>query len=314
MDYKKLYYRLCKYCKETEITERIIKRNKEDKRLTSDYIYSEIHHIIPKHSNGSNNEDNLVKMLPEEHFMAHLIRYRAYNNPADFYSVRFALNGFLSKEYINDIPVKTQNKMVRWFKQHTSEFRKKHDWQSPEGRKRISKARKGKMPAIDAITGEVVGSIATDHPKIQSGEWIHHSKGKVSVIEKKTGKKKYITIQERKTNKHLYLPNNGDGRGESNNNFSGFTDDELISFLVELSTKVGEGVLVSWSRVQYYYKEKENKNLPNIFKNFRFDGKGKEELYEKAQASSGFKIEKYPRGILNNNIKNRIKALIEENN
>lgn len=45
------------------------------------------------------------------------------------------------------------------------------------GLESISNARKGKMPAVDAITRQKVGSVPVDHPKVLSGEWIHHSKG-----------------------------------------------------------------------------------------------------------------------------------------
>ena len=33
------------------------------------------------------------------------------------------------------------------------------------------------MPVVDATTRESIGSMPVDHPKVLSGEWIHHSKG-----------------------------------------------------------------------------------------------------------------------------------------
>jgi len=45
------------------------------------------------------------------------------------------------------------------------------------GNQSISKARKGKMPVVDAVTREKIGSVPVGHPKVLSGEWVHHSKG-----------------------------------------------------------------------------------------------------------------------------------------
>ena len=40
----------------------------------------ENHHIIPKSLGGSNSKDNLVKLTPREHYIAHLILYYTYKN------------------------------------------------------------------------------------------------------------------------------------------------------------------------------------------------------------------------------------------
>lgn len=42
-------------------------------RELSPAIYIEKHHIIPKSLGGSNKKDNIVKLLPREHFVCHLL-------------------------------------------------------------------------------------------------------------------------------------------------------------------------------------------------------------------------------------------------
>ena len=41
------------------------------------------HHIIPKHMGGTDDEDNIVYLTPEQHAMAHLELYEKYGNYSD---------------------------------------------------------------------------------------------------------------------------------------------------------------------------------------------------------------------------------------
>jgi hypothetical protein len=66
----------------------------------------------------------------------------------------------------------------------------------------ISNARKGKMPVVDAKTRKKIGSVSTTHPKVLSGEWIHHSKGKAG---HRNGKSQ---------------------KGKDNNNYKGITESQ----------------------------------------------------------------------------------------
>lgn len=40
--------------------------------------YVEIHHVIPRCLGGSNNKDNLIKLTPEEHYVAHQLLVKMY--------------------------------------------------------------------------------------------------------------------------------------------------------------------------------------------------------------------------------------------
>ena len=47
--------------------------NKGRNRNVEDGVYYETHHVIPRCLGGSDNNENLVKLTPEEHYLAHLL-------------------------------------------------------------------------------------------------------------------------------------------------------------------------------------------------------------------------------------------------
>lgn len=61
MDYRKHYDLLIK---------------KAQSRVVEKSIYTETHHIIPRSEGGSSKVNNLVKLYPREHFIAHWLLYR----------------------------------------------------------------------------------------------------------------------------------------------------------------------------------------------------------------------------------------------
>lgn len=57
-------------------------------------IYTERHHILPKCLGGGNTKDNIVKLLPKEHFIAHLLLFKIYpNNKEIAYAFWMMCNG-----------------------------------------------------------------------------------------------------------------------------------------------------------------------------------------------------------------------------
>ena len=64
MNYKKVY-------------DNIIERAKN--RKIDNNIYSEKHHIIPVSLGGLNTKENLVRLYPREHYIAHLLLYKHYD-------------------------------------------------------------------------------------------------------------------------------------------------------------------------------------------------------------------------------------------
>lgn len=76
--YTKIYFRL------------IDKRQKEP--LSRNDMYVESHHIVPKSLGGSDSADNLINLLPKEHFIAHLLLTKMVENKNDMIRMFWALH------------------------------------------------------------------------------------------------------------------------------------------------------------------------------------------------------------------------------
>ncbi len=48
------------------------------RRVLSEHFYTERHHILPRSFGGSNHKDNLIFLTAREHFIAHLILWKAF--------------------------------------------------------------------------------------------------------------------------------------------------------------------------------------------------------------------------------------------
>jgi len=268
-------------------------------------VYKEVHHITPKHSGGDNSGENLVVVLPEEHLFLHQLRYKAYNHRGDMLAVRFIINGFNNNKTKN-VKFYNINKRIRsgvvWIKQNSYEFRKVHGWQTKDGVRRISEARKNKIVVKDNITGEMIGSVSDNHEKVLSGEWVHHSKGYLSVFY--NGEKIRITSEEYQKNKKEmgYMPVNGSNEGSSNSNYSGVTDDEIVKIGTELIYKLG--VIPSYCGIVLYARYK-GINMPKSLSKMRFKGQGVKFYMNLLSDITNIKYEPYRKNKIN--IKDMIK-------
>lgn len=124
MDYYKIYKDL-------------IKKGVDRKELPEHY---EVHHILPKCTGGGDEVDNLVKLTPREHYIAHVLLTKVYpDNLALKWSVIFFKNttGNVREGYINS----------RVYEMVRKEYRKlKFESCQREGAERISLGIK--VPAI----------------------------------------------------------------------------------------------------------------------------------------------------------------------
>lgn len=80
--------------------------------------YVEKHHIVPRCLGGTDNEENLVELYPEEHFLAHQLLVKIY--PNNFKLVKAATmmcTGTSSQKRVN-------NKMYSWLRKKLSEAMK----------------------------------------------------------------------------------------------------------------------------------------------------------------------------------------------
>lgn len=174
-----------------KIYKSLIEKAKKENRKKKCGEYYESHHIIPDFmfrdrkrkgpkgtlSGNPNDKNNLVLLTAREHFIAHVLLYKIYKGTKYEYSAGSALSFFTTKVIKN-----RNHNRNDWFNQSCS---KKYDFYRKIGLESISKARKGKMPVVDAKTRESIGSVEVNHPKVLSGEWVHHSKGrKISESEK----------------------------------------------------------------------------------------------------------------------------------
>lgn len=164
-----------------KIYKQLMERSKLSNRTKHDGIYYESHHIIPDfmfkdrkrkgpigHLEGNpNNSRNLVLLTEREHILAHILLAKGLSGK------RY---GVQSASAVNWFFIKVCGSHPRQIHRIAGSMLKYERYRKL-GIEGMSKARKGKMPCIDAITRESIGSISIDHPKVLSGEWIHHSKG-----------------------------------------------------------------------------------------------------------------------------------------
>ena len=190
-----------------ELYQNIIDKAKKENRIKNQSVYYERHHIIPDflfssrkrrgpkgHLAGDpDSPENIILLTFSEHLMAHYYLYEIYKNTIYEYSAGSALQFFFVKATGNHRRQINLTEVDKKFLQDMEHLRRL-------GNISISNARRGKMPVVDAVTRKKIGSVATDHPKVLSGEWIHHCKGLPS------------TAKYRKSQK-----------GENNNNYKELT-------------------------------------------------------------------------------------------
>lgn len=187
----------------------LIDKARADNRKKNEGTYYEKHHIVPDflyknrkrrgptgHLDGNpNSKDNIVLLTFSEHLMAHYYLYEIYKGTHYEYSAGSALQFFFVK-------ATGSHKRQVHLSEIDEQFLKDMEHLRVLGIESISKARKGKMPVVDVITRESIGSVAVDHPKVLSGEWVHHSKGKKQTWEPRSMKGSNNTNYREMTEEH----------------------------------------------------------------------------------------------------------------
>lgn len=167
-----------------ELYKTLIEKARKENRMKNQGTYFEKHHIIPDflfknrkrngpkgHLDGDpNGSENLILLTFREHLMAHYYLYEIYKDTRYGYSSGSALQFFFVKATGN-------HKRQVNLSEVDEKFLKEMEHLRLLGIDSISKARTGMMPVVDSVTREKKGSVPIDHPKVMSGEWIHHSKG-----------------------------------------------------------------------------------------------------------------------------------------
>jgi hypothetical protein len=98
--------------------------------------YTERHHILPRCLGGGNNKNNIVNLLPKEHYFAHLLLFRLYpNNQKLSFAFWMMCNGNRKKnrKYVvsSKIYEEVRTKFIELVKQREPSFKgKKHTEES----------------------------------------------------------------------------------------------------------------------------------------------------------------------------------------
>lgn len=167
-----------------ELYKTLIDSARQENRMKNQGTYYERHHIVPDflyknrkrtgpkgHLDGNpDSAENLILLTFSEHLMAHYYLYEIYKGTHYEYSAGSALQFFFVKATGN-------HKRQINLSEVDEKFLKEMGHLRLLGNECISRARSGMMPAVDAITRAKQGSVSVNHPKVLSGEWIHHSKG-----------------------------------------------------------------------------------------------------------------------------------------
>lgn len=112
-----------------KIYDALISRAKSSRELS---LY-EIHHIIPKCLGGTNDHNNLVKLSPREHYIAHMLLVKMYTNN---HKLIYALNMMTTYSVYND---RSMNKRYEWIR---SKFIKNHPCKNDNIKHKISESLK----------------------------------------------------------------------------------------------------------------------------------------------------------------------------
>lgn len=241
-------------------------KSKEEKRLSDGKIYYEKHHIVPvfmfktnkryKTSIGEflgnpDDPDNLVLLTPREHFLSHLLLCKIYKNTKYYQGCLTSLFLMSNKFKFgrkNEISFNRNQIITKLFSTRL------YNNARLAGRKAISEARLGKIVVKDKNTGKIIGSIDKQHPKIISGEWVHHSKGIKFSNERKA-----------------QLSQNS--KGENNPRHSGISNDMILLEFLLLCDKLKEIPLISFFRKVWNIKHETK--FPDHLSKYRFNN-GKE--------------------------------------
>lgn len=103
--------------------------------------YFETHHIVPKCLGGDNSEENLVKLFPEEHYVAHQLLVKIYPGNPKLVFALIVMTG--KKEYVS-----RNNKMYGWIKKRIS-IAKTGKKYSEESKRKMSESAKKRKPMSD---------------------------------------------------------------------------------------------------------------------------------------------------------------------
>lgn len=282
----------------TKIYKNLMEKVKLEDRKKGNGVYYESHHIIPDfmfkernrkgpkgHLEGNpNDKKNLVLLTEKEHILSHILLAKSLKGKRYWAQAASALMWFYTK--VNGEHPRQKHRIAGAMR--------KYEKYRTLGLAGISASRKGTFPAVDAITKKSVGSVSNQHPKVLSGEWIHHSKGKVIPESKKGIGTQYYKVgsfnenykemtEDRKQRVFSLIPLSCYVDKDNNNIFLGKTfvtllKKEFVEFK-KISVKWVENNFGKTKELLELYNIETNSNI--IFKPYGKKGKHEETNYAK---------------------------------
>lgn len=206
MDYRKHY-------------DRLIDRAKNRTILSGEYF--EKHHIVPRCMEGTDDLENIVRLFPEEHYLAHLLLIKIYpNEPKLVLAARYMTNG--NKKNGG----RTNNRMYGWVKRAFSKAMSDLNIGRKQSAETIEKRTKSLRGRVNGPLSEESIRKRTETRKLngvkQKPPPTQETKDKISktlrdknnskkINKEEKVKKKRILSQEQKD--HLSMMNTGKLRG-----------------------------------------------------------------------------------------------------
>jgi len=108
-------------------------------RLTESTQYYEVHHILPKCMGGTNDPDNLVKLTPEEHYLAHQLLAKQHPTNRKLLYAAILMTASADGTRIN-------NKLYGWIKRKRSELGRSEETKRKIGESNKLKLKGRKLP------------------------------------------------------------------------------------------------------------------------------------------------------------------------
>ena len=180
-----------------------------------------------------NDKKNLVLLTEREHIVAHILLAKSLTGKRYWAQAASALVWFYTK--VCGEHSRQKNRIA-------GSMRKYERYRSL-GLVGISAARKGKMPVVDVITREIIGSVLVDHPKVLAGDWVHHSKGKFTYVNITTGEKIFCFIDDIRLKTHNWKAAHSDITGKNNPNFKEFNTNRYDRLLCCITLSIIENHL-----------------------------------------------------------------------